>query len=166
MKKSCGSSRSRCVRSQWLRRVSRDKCPRGAFTAKRRRLLRLGQEARHALPDDVLKARAARACATAPAGRADGRSSEASWTSRRELVRERTPQPHRGREPRERYPSRRPNRSGRRRNCFGDSLEDAFRDLSRATCALSRHVLRRCDAVSSERSGSARRSLRGRPLSE
>ena len=56
---------------------------------------------------------------------------------------------------RERYPESTTEPQWPSPELLGDSLEDAFRDLSRDLHALSRHVLRRCDAV-------AERALRQR----
>ena len=56
---------------------------------------------------------------------------------------------------RERYPESTTEPQWPAPELLGDSLEDAFRDLSRDLHALSRHVLRRCDAV-------AERALRKR----
>ena len=56
---------------------------------------------------------------------------------------------------RERYPESTTEPQWPSPDLLGDSLEDAFRDLSRDLHALSRHVLRRCDAV-------AERALRKR----
>ena len=126
-----------------------------ALTAKRRRLLRLGQKL-GTLPDDVLKKYERPElcyCAGWSRGRekfrgqldvakgswyANGLHSHIDDASLRERYPESTTEPQ--------WPSP---------ELLGDSLEDAFRDLSRDLHALSRHVLRRCDAV-------AERALRKR----
>ena len=126
-----------------------------ALTAKRRRLLRLGQKL-GTLPDDVLKQYERPElcyCAGWSRGRekfrgqldvakgswyANGLHSHIDDASLRERYPESTTEPQ--------WPSP---------ELLGDSLEDAFRDLSRDLHALSRHVLRRCDAV-------AERALRKR----
>ena len=126
-----------------------------ALTAKRRRLLRLGQKL-GTLPDDVLKQYERPElcyCAGWSRGRekfrgqldvakgswyANGLHSNIDDASLRERYPESTTEPQ--------WPSP---------DLLGDSLEDAFRGLSRDLHALSRHVLRRCDAV-------AERALRKR----
>ena len=126
-----------------------------ALAAKRQRLLRLGQKL-GTLPDDVLKQYERPElcyCAGWSRGRekfrgqldvakgswyANGLHSNIDDASLRERYPESTTEPQ--------WPSP---------DLLGDSLEDAFRDLSRDLHALSRHVLRRCDVV-------AERALRKR----
>ena len=118
-----------------------------ALTAKRQRLLRLGQKL-GTLPDDVLKQYERPElcyCAGWSRGRekfrgqldvakgswyANGLHSNIDDVSLRERYPESTTEPQ--------WPAP---------ELLGDSLEDAFRDLSRDLHALSLHVLRRCDAV-------------------
>ena len=120
-----------------------------ALPAKRQRLLRLGQKL-GTLPDDILKQYERPElcyCAGWSRGREKFRGqldvAKGSWyanglhrdaaagdASLRERYPESTTEPQ--------WPSP---------DLLGDSLEDAFRDLSRDLHALSRHVLRRCDVV-------------------
>ena len=120
-------------------------------TAKRRRLLRLGQKPARCRTTSCNTS--GPSSATAPAGRADGRSSEASWTSPRGAGNERTHSNIDDAGLRSATPNPPPNRSGRA-GTVGDRSRTPF-GTCRGTCTRSRHVLRRCDAV-------AERALRKR----
>ena len=128
-----------------------------SLTEKRQRLLRLGQKL-GTLPDDVLKQYERPElcyCAGWSRGREKFRGqldvAKGSWYANG-LHRDAA-----GDNPslRERYPESTTEPQWPAPELLGDSLEDAFRDLSRDLHALSRHVLRRCDAV-------AERALRKR----
>ena len=120
-----------------------------ALTAKRQRLLRLGQKL-GTLPDDVLKQYERPElsyCAGWSRGREKFRGqldvAKGSWYANGL---------HRDAAAgdaglRERYPESTTEPQWPSPELLGDSLEEAFRDLSRDLHALSRHVLRRCDAV-------------------
>ena len=128
-----------------------------ALTAKRRRLLRLGQKL-GTLPDDVLKQYERPElcyCAGWSRGREKFRGqldvAKGSWYANGLYRDAAAGDAHL----RERYPESTTEPQWPSPDLLGDSLEDAFRDLSRDLHALSRHVLRRCDAV-------AERALRKR----
>ena len=128
-----------------------------ALTAKRRRLLRLGQKL-GTQPDGVLKQYERPElcyCAGWSRGREKFRGqldvAKGSWYANGLYRDAAAGDAHL----RERYPESTTEPQWPSPDLLGDSLEDAFRDLSRDLHALSRHVLRRCDAV-------AERALRKR----
>lgn len=128
-----------------------------ALATKRRRLLRLGQKL-GTLPEDVLSQFERPElcyCAGWSRGREKFRGqpdvAKGSWYANG------LHSDAAGDDPglRERYPESTTEPQWPARELLGDSLEEAFRDLSHDLHALSRHLLRRCDVVA-ERALAAR----------